>query len=119
MPVRILHGDCRDHMAQLSAEGERFHACVTDPPYHLTSTVKRFGGENAAPAQFGTDGAFARSSRGFMGQTWDGGDVAFQPETWRRVFDCLLPDQLGMNAMLIEQSAEYVADIERKVGATS
>lgn len=66
-------------------------ACVTDPPYHLTSIVKRFGSADAAPAQFGTDGAYARASRGFMGKQWDGGDVAFRPETWRLVFDALKP----------------------------
>ena len=55
---------------------------VTDPPYHLTSIVRRFGKDDAAPAQFGTDGVYARSSKGFMGQTWDGGDIAFKPEIW-------------------------------------
>lgn len=44
-----------------------FDSVVCDPPYHLTSSVKRFGKADAAPAQFGTDGAFARASRGFMG----------------------------------------------------
>lgn len=64
---------------------------VTDPPYHLTSIVKRFGGKNAAPAQFGTDGAYARASRGFMGKEWDGGDIAFRPEFWAEVFRVLKP----------------------------
>ncbi len=64
---------------------------VTDPPYHLTSIVKRFGGKNAAPAQFGTDGAFARASRGFMGKEWDGGDIAFRPEFWAEVWRVLKP----------------------------
>jgi len=68
-----------------------FHACVTDPPYHLTSIVKRFGSPTAAPAGFGTDGAFARASRGFMGKVWDGGDVAFRPETWAAVLRVLKP----------------------------
>jgi DNA modification methylase len=64
---------------------------ITDPPYHLTSITKRFGAEGAAPAQFGTDGAFARASKGFMGKTWDGGDVAFRPETWAAVYRVLKP----------------------------
>lgn len=72
-------------------EAETFHACVTDPPYHLTSIVKRFGSTTAAPAQHGTDGAFARASRGFMGKTWDGGDIAFRPETWAEVLRVLKP----------------------------
>ena len=63
-------GDCREVLPTLAADS--FDSCVTDPPYHLTSIVKRFGGANAAPAQHGTDGAFARASRGFMGKQWDG-----------------------------------------------
>lgn len=66
-------------------------SCVTDPPYHLTSIVKRFGGKNAAPAQFGTDGAFARASKGFMSKTWDGGDIAFRVELWAEVWRVLKP----------------------------
>jgi len=65
--------------------------CITDPPYHLTSIVKRFGKENSAPAKYGTDGVFSRASQGFMGQTWDGGDIAFQPDTWREVYRVLKP----------------------------
>jgi site-specific DNA-methyltransferase (adenine-specific) len=89
--IDLHEGDMRGVLAQLAAAGARFDACVTDPPYHLTSIVKRFGAADAAPAQHGTDGAFARASRGFMGQTWDGGDIAFQPQTWRAVFDALKP----------------------------
>lgn len=66
------------------------HACVTDPPYHLTSIVKRFGGEHAARAN-DRDGLYRRASTGFMGQTWDGGDIAFRPETWRSVYRLLKP----------------------------
>ena len=64
---------------------------VTDPPYHLTSIVKRFGGANAAPAGFGTDGAFSRASAGFMGKKWDGGDIAFRPDFWAEVLRVLKP----------------------------
>jgi site-specific DNA-methyltransferase (adenine-specific) len=72
-------------------EPDSLDSCVTDPPYHLTSIVKRFGADNAAPAKVGKTGAYARASKGFMGQTWDGGDVAFQPETWAAVFRVLKP----------------------------
>lgn len=68
-----------------------FHSIVTDPPYDLVSVVKRFGGKNAAPAKFGTDGAFQRQSAGFMGKQWDGTGVAFDPLTWSLAYDCLLP----------------------------
>jgi DNA modification methylase len=72
-------------------QGPKFHALLCDPPYHLTSIVKRFGGKNAAPAQQGTDGRFSRLSKGFMGQEWDGGDIAFRPETWAALGEHLLP----------------------------
>lgn len=89
MTVSIHHSDC---VAWLQAyDGPLFDSCVTDPPYHLTSIVKRFGGKDAAPAMVGATGAYARASKGFMGKEWDGGDVAFRPETWRAVYDKLKP----------------------------
>jgi site-specific DNA-methyltransferase (adenine-specific) len=89
MSAQLYQGDCR---LVLDAFGENsVDSCVTDPPYHLTSIVKRFGKPGSAPAQFGKDGAFARASRGFMGQEWDGGDIAFQPELWAGVLRVLKP----------------------------
>ena len=76
--------------------GEKFHALLADTPYHLQSIVKRFGGKSSAPVQFGTDGVFSRSSKGFMGQQWDGGDVAFQPETWKAFGNVLYDGAFGM-----------------------
>jgi site-specific DNA-methyltransferase (adenine-specific) len=102
--VEVVHGDCRQVLA--SRSGELFDSCVTDPPYHLTSIIKRFGAENAKPALSASQRRFAKTggadrkpgpdqygrlSRGFMGQTWDGGTVAFEPETWRAVYDHLKP----------------------------
>lgn len=87
--VELLCGDCREQMATLADNS--IDACVTDPPYSLTSIVKRFGNEGSAPAQFGTDGAYARASAGFMGQRWDTGEVAFDPAFWREVLRVLKP----------------------------
>lgn len=64
---------------------------VCDPPYALESIVKRFGSEGAAPAQEGTDGAFARLSHGFMGSAWDTGETAFSPVFWAAVLRVLKP----------------------------
>ena len=64
---------------------------ITDPPYHLTSITKRFGKEDSKEAQFGKDGSFKRLSKGFMGKEWDGGDISFNPETWKKCFKALKP----------------------------
>ena len=91
MTVRLEHGDMREVLAALIAEGVRVQSIVTDPPYHLTSIVRRFGADGAAPAKVGATGAYARASAGFMGKKWDGGDIAFQPETWRLCWELLPP----------------------------
>jgi site-specific DNA-methyltransferase (adenine-specific) len=88
MTFAIIHADCRTVMANMG--DETVDAVVCDPPYHLTSIVKRFG-PGCAPQQYGTDGAFARAARGFMGQTWDGGDIAFDVDLWREVLRVLKP----------------------------
>ena len=76
----IINADCIEHMNSMPPNS--VDSIVTDPPYHLTSIVKRFGKEGSAPAQYGTDGVYARSSKGFMGKEWDGGDIAFRTEVW-------------------------------------
>lgn len=76
-----------------SYTGEKFHALLCDPPYHLTTITKRFGKSNAAPAK---KGVYARASKGFMGQQWDGGDIAFRPETWAALGEHLHPGAFGM-----------------------
>lgn len=92
MSVRIEHGDCLEVMARLREEGVLVDSIVTDAPYHLTSIVKRFGKDDSAPAKSnGQTGVYGRAAAGFMGQKWDGGDVAFRPETWRLAFDLLKP----------------------------
>lgn len=53
MNVRLEEGDCLEVMLRLKAEDVKFDAGVCDPPYHLTSIVKRFGGPNASPARDG------------------------------------------------------------------
>lgn len=89
MTVRILTGDMRERLRELPDAS--VDAVVTDPPYHLTSIVKRFGSPEAAPARRGKSGAYQRASRGFMGQTWDGGDVAFRAATWAQVLRVMKP----------------------------
>lgn len=86
MSIAVHHGQMQDWLA--GYDGPLFDSCVTDPPYHLTSIVKRYGKQGSAPT---ANPAYARAAKGFMGKEWDGGDVAFRPETWRAVFDKLKP----------------------------
>jgi site-specific DNA-methyltransferase (adenine-specific) len=85
--IRVLHGDCLELLPSLSD----IDAVVCDPPYHLDSIVKRFGSKNAAPAQHGSDGLYGRISKGFMGQRWDDGGIAFDTNMWRLVLNAMKP----------------------------
>jgi site-specific DNA-methyltransferase (adenine-specific) len=87
--IDLRLGDCIEVLKTL--EDNSVDSIVTDPPYHLTSIVKRFGKEGSAPAKFGTDGAFARASKGFMGKEWDGGDIAFRTDVWSECLRVLKP----------------------------
>lgn len=89
--ITLHHGDNRETLRRLIDQGVRVHSVVTDPPYGLTSITKRFGKDGAAKAKFGSDGAFARASAGFMGSKWDGTGIERDPEFWRLIHDILLP----------------------------
>ena len=39
--VDLINGDCIEEMQRLIDEGVQVDSVVTDPPYHLTSIVKR------------------------------------------------------------------------------
>lgn len=89
MRYALHRGDCVETMRSMAEAS--VDAIVTDPPYHLTNA----GG---GPAGKGQDTPFARAraragagSTGFMGQEWDGGDIAFQAETWREALRVLKP----------------------------
>ena len=85
--MTLREGDCRDVLR--SMPDNSVDSVVTDPPYALVSIVKRFGGENAAPAT-GND-AYSRASAGFMGKQWDTGETAFATEFWAEVLRVLKP----------------------------
>lgn len=84
--VTLYPGDCRDVIRALPDAS--IDSCVTDPPYALVSIVKRFGRKGAAPAK---GDVYARASAGFMGQGWDTGEVAFDPDFWAEVLRVLKP----------------------------
>jgi site-specific DNA-methyltransferase (adenine-specific) len=87
--VTLHLGDCREVLASMPENS--VDSAVMDPPYHLASIVERFGKDGSAGAKSGETGAFKRASAGFMGKQWDGGDIAFQVETWRAVLRVLKP----------------------------
>lgn len=88
--VQLFNGDSREVLKRLPDNS--IDSVVTDPPYALVSVVKRFGGENAAPAK-GNE-AYQRASAGFMGRAWDTGETAFAVEFWAEVMRVLKPDRL-------------------------
>lgn len=102
MNIDLRLGDCLEVLKTIPDNS--IDAVVTDPPYHLTSIVKRFGKEDSAPAQFGTDGAYARASKGFMGKEWDGGDIAFRTDVWSECLRVLKP---GGHLLAFSHSRTY------------
>jgi site-specific DNA-methyltransferase (adenine-specific) len=70
-PTNTILGDCLVVMKEF--DDNSFTAIVTDPPYHLRA-VERPGGKTR-PRDIG-----------FAGEEWDGGNIAFRPETWK---ECL------------------------------
>ena len=93
MQTKIINADSLEHLKTL--DENIFDSCVTDPPYHLASIVKRFGpgqkGINNKDEKEGRNGPYHRAATGFMGQTWDGGDIAFQKEFWEQVYRTMKP----------------------------
>ncbi|NIH74439.1 site-specific DNA-methyltransferase (adenine-specific) [Ochrobactrum sp. P20RRXII] len=83
----LYQADCRDVLR--SMPDNSIDSIVTDPPYALVSIVKRFGKPGSAPAK-GNE-AYQRASAGFMGKSWDTGEVAFSEEFWRECLRVLKP----------------------------
>jgi len=85
--VSLHGGDAMDVVRGLADNS--IDSVCTDPPYALVSIAKRFGKDGSAPAKPGS--VYARASSGFMNQSWDVGDVAFNPEFWAEVLRVLKP----------------------------
>lgn len=73
-PNRVILGDCIEVMRGWDAD--IITTVITDPPYHLTQVSRK-----GSPL----------GEKGFMGKTWDGGDVAFRKETWEAVLRVVKP----------------------------
>lgn len=93
--IDLRNGDCLEVLKNI--EDNSVDLILTDPPYHLTSIVKRFGKKGSAPASTkNNDGSFSRLSKGFMGKEWDGLDengvgIAFNVEVWKEAYRVLKP----------------------------
>lgn len=91
---RIINGNILSFARHY--HGDPFHAIFCDPPYHLTSIVKRFSENEPEHTKTAHDiknrsTPHARQAAGFMGKKWDGGDVAFKLETWKALANLLYP----------------------------
>ena len=86
--VTLYGGDNRDVLKQLPDNS--IDSICTDPPYALVSIQKRFGKPGSAPAAHGK-AAYARASAGFMGKSWDTGEVAFSDVFWAECLRVLKP----------------------------
>ena len=101
----LLNGDCIEEMQKLIDDGVQVDSVVTDPPYHLTSITERYGKEGSAPPQdYNQSGVYKRTSTGFMGKEWDGGDIAFRKETWELALKLLNP---GGHLLAFSASRNY------------
>lgn len=94
---QLYNDDCLVVLKNMKNDGVMVDSVVCDPPYHLTSIVSRFKNtsidddNSTGEKSKNRDNALSRLSRGFMGQTWDGGDLAFDPATWKLVYDVMKP----------------------------
>jgi DNA modification methylase len=87
--VVLYEGDCLTILDTLEAES--VDAVICDPPYHLHSITKRFAKTGRTESTRSKSGPHQRTAKGFMSKSWDGGTVAFQVETWRKVIRVLKP----------------------------
>ena len=83
----LFNDDCLKVLPTLPENS--IDTCISDPPYHLTQASR--GG---SPRKNNPETPFGRhhiGEAGFMGQTWDGGGIAFDPATWKAVYRVLKP----------------------------
>jgi len=87
--ITLYRGDCLSVLPRLPAAS--IDSVITDPPYHLSQASR-----NGSPrvAGNGPCGRHRVGERGFMGKTWDGGGVAFDPATWAAVLRVAKPGSM-------------------------
>lgn len=85
----VFTGECVATLAPVMPA--TFDSVVSDPPYHLTGASRNGSPRiNDPSTPFGRT-ALGSDSGGFMGQSWDGGAVAFDPATWTAILRVAKP----------------------------
>lgn len=93
-------GDSREVLPRIAkklrkVKNHGFHACVSDPPYDLTSGKK--GGSGPKSASTKTPQGRARiGTGGFMNADWDATGIAFDQALWKDVMEVLRPGSYAM-----------------------
>jgi DNA modification methylase len=87
--VTLYGGDNRDVLRSLPDCS--IDSIVTDPPYALVSIVKRFANSPRSENTENIENPYGRTGRGFMGQRWDTGEVAFSEVFWTECLRVLKP----------------------------
>tara|TARA_R110002012_G_scaffold300188_1_gene499772 strand:- start:523 stop:1518 length:996 start_codon:yes stop_codon:yes gene_type:complete len=107
----LYNADCLNILQKLIDDGVQVDSVVTDPPYHLQSIVDRFGKTSVDDDTYtsekvrnGADGYSRLIRTGFMGQEWDGGDIAFRKETWELALKLMKP---GGHLLAFSASRNY------------
>lgn len=89
--AKLVRSNCLDYLQTMPADS--VDTVITDPPYHLVQASRN---GSSQPGDLSTP--FGRSgpskARGFMGKEWDGGDIAFRPETWSAILRVCKPGAL-------------------------
>lgn len=82
--IALRLGDCLDRMTEL--ESNTIDSIICDPPYDLTSVSR---GGSARTQGTGPYGRHTLETKGFMGKSWDGTGIAFDPSLWVEVLRVL------------------------------
>lgn len=85
--ARVLLGKCEVKLKDLPDES--VDSIATDPPYHLTAGKK--GGSGPVFVNLNSPAGRSRVGTGFMGMTWDGGDIAYNVDMWKECLRVLKP----------------------------
>lgn len=83
---KLHRGDCRELLKTLPENS--VDAVVTDPPYALTQVSR---GGSLRPPGTGPYGRHMVGTKGFMGLSWDNGELTFDPSFWAEVLRVLKP----------------------------